>query len=256
MQFQLMPFAFDDSLVRIHLDENGDPWFVAKDVCRILEIENVGNVLASLDEDEKITIHNPDGNPRAGIPHQLTLISESGLYSLAFRSRKPVSKVFRKWVTADVLPTLRKTGQYNIPRPALPAAPAPMLSANLPSPPEEAMRLHPSMRQKLWQDALQTARLDNAGSDVAMHWFAYLCRMVAQRPATTFDEVRAFFIECCMPAPGHREKSGVLYEAFRKWRKHAKTPMPSIKAFGQSMNLFARSKKSSGIVYCDIALKI
>lgn len=255
MKKSLMPFAFDDELVRVMVDENGEPWFMAKDVCRVLEIENVGNVLSALEEDEKITVHNPDGNPRAGIPHQFTVISESGLYSLVFRSRKPEARRFRKWVTSEVLPALRKTGQYAIPQPTLPAAPALALPAELPPPPEEAMHLHPSMRQKLWQDALQTARLDNAGSEVAMQWFAYLCRMVAQRPATVFDEVRAFFVECCMPAPGHREKSGVLYEAFRVWRKRAKTPMPSINSFGKAMSQFARSKKSSGIVYCDIALK-
>lgn len=53
----LTPFAFDDKLLRTITDEHGNPWFVAKDVCRVLEIENVGNVLAALDDDEKITIY-------------------------------------------------------------------------------------------------------------------------------------------------------------------------------------------------------
>ena len=94
----ITPFAFGDNLVRSMTDENGNPWFVAKDVCRVLCIENNRDAISTLDEDEKITVANPDGNPRAGIPHQYVLISESGLYALVFRSRKPEAKAFSKWV--------------------------------------------------------------------------------------------------------------------------------------------------------------
>ena len=64
----ITPFAFGDNLVRSMTDENGNPWFVAKDVCRVLCIENNRDAISTLDEDEKITVANPDGNPRAGIP--------------------------------------------------------------------------------------------------------------------------------------------------------------------------------------------
>lgn len=73
-----------------------DPWFVAKDVCECLGLENVSEALRGLDEDEKITLSNPDGNPKAGIPHQMNVISESGLYSLILRSRKPEAKAFKR----------------------------------------------------------------------------------------------------------------------------------------------------------------
>ena len=73
---------------------------------------NVSEALRGLDEDEKITISNPDGNPKAGIPHQMNVISESGLYSLILRSRKPEAKAFKRWVTHEVLPSIRKTGSY------------------------------------------------------------------------------------------------------------------------------------------------
>lgn len=89
-----------------------EPLFVAADVCRILEIINPSDALKSLDPDEKITLANPDGNPRAGIPHQLAAVTESGLYALIFKSRKPEAKAFRKWVTSEVLPAIRKTGSY------------------------------------------------------------------------------------------------------------------------------------------------
>lgn len=109
----LTTFDFRESAVRV-LVKDAQPWFVATDVCRVLEIANSRDAIASLDEDEKITVANADGNPRAGIPHQMNLISESGLYALVFKSRKPEAKAFRKWVTAEVLPALRETGGYQM----------------------------------------------------------------------------------------------------------------------------------------------
>lgn len=111
----LQTFDFQDAPVRVMMRDE-QPWFVAADVCRVLEIANSRDVVSSLDEDEKITVANADGNPRAGIPHQLNLISESGLYALVFKSRKPEAKAFRKWVTAEVLPALRQTGKYEMPQ--------------------------------------------------------------------------------------------------------------------------------------------
>lgn len=101
--------AFGKVRVVIH---NGEPWFIAKDLCECLGLENISEALRGLDEDEKITLSNPDGNPRAGIPHQMNVVSESGLYSLVIRSRKPEAKAFKRWVTHEVLPSIRKTGQY------------------------------------------------------------------------------------------------------------------------------------------------
>lgn len=109
-----MSFIFDEAQVRIHQDEKGMLWFVAKDVCDILGIANVPDSVGTLDEDERITIGNTDSNPRVGIPHQLNAVSESGLYALIFRSRKAEAKSFRKWVTSEVLPSIRKTGGYEL----------------------------------------------------------------------------------------------------------------------------------------------
>lgn len=109
-----MSFIFDEAQVRIHQDEKGILWFVARDVCDILGIANVPDSVGTLDEDERITIGNTDSNPREGIPHQLNAVSESGLYALIFRSRKPEAKSFRKWVTSEVLPSIRKTGSYEL----------------------------------------------------------------------------------------------------------------------------------------------
>ncbi|MDD4837288.1 MAG: BRO family protein [Dethiosulfovibrio sp.] len=90
-------------------DQNGEPWFIAKDVIDILGLSNITEAIRDLDEDEKNNIRNPEvkrGNPN------LLIINESGLYSLILKSRKPEAKRFKKWVTSEVIPALRKDGAY------------------------------------------------------------------------------------------------------------------------------------------------
>lgn len=104
-------FVFNSVKIRTAIID-GEPWFVAKDVCEVLGIANSRDAVAELDKDERITVGNPDGNPRAGNPLTFNAVNESGLYALIFKSRKPEAKAFRKWVTSEVLPTIRKTGEY------------------------------------------------------------------------------------------------------------------------------------------------
>ncbi len=88
---------------------NDEPWFVAKDVCDFLEHTNHKVALRALDEDEVRKVYLTDSLGR----QQLTnAVCESGLYALIIRSNKPEAKKFRKWVTAEVLPSIRKTGRY------------------------------------------------------------------------------------------------------------------------------------------------
>jgi anti-repressor protein len=90
---------------------DGEPWFVAKDVCDALEIGNPSKALMALDEDEKgVTTSNTLGGDQ-----QMLTISEAGLYSLVLRSRKPEAKAFKRWVTHEVLPSIRKHGMYATP---------------------------------------------------------------------------------------------------------------------------------------------
>lgn len=89
--------------------KKGEVWFVAKDVCDILDIQNHRDTVAKcLDDDEKgvETVYSPGGN------QETIIINESGLYNLIFRSNKPEARAFRKWVTSEVLPAIRKTGMY------------------------------------------------------------------------------------------------------------------------------------------------
>ena len=107
-------FNFGDHEVRTVIKE-GEPWFVAKDVCSVLELTNNREAISRLDEDEKgvNTVYTLGGN------QNLTTINESGLYSLILTSRKPEAKAFKKWVTSEVLPSIRKQGKYEV-KPTVP----------------------------------------------------------------------------------------------------------------------------------------
>ena len=87
---------------------NNEPWFVAKDVCQVLGIEKHRDAISRLDEDERGSVLVDT----LGGKQQFTAANESGLYHLIFQSRKPEAKKFRKWVTGEVLPAIRKTGRY------------------------------------------------------------------------------------------------------------------------------------------------
>lgn len=96
--------------IRTALIEN-EPWFVAVDVCRALEIGNSSQAISRLDADEKmITLISNEGNHR-GNPN-MTVVNEPGLYTLILSSRKPEAKAFKRWITHDVIPMIRKTGCY------------------------------------------------------------------------------------------------------------------------------------------------
>lgn len=106
----IMPFNYRDTQVRV-VAINSEPWFVAADVASVLGLTNIHSSLALLDEDER-GIHTMDTPSGA---QQMATISEAGLYSLILRSRKPEAKAFKRWVTHEVLPQIRRTGRYGTP---------------------------------------------------------------------------------------------------------------------------------------------
>lgn len=115
VESSLLPLSFKGCAVRTVL--MGDVrWWIAKDVCDILGLDNVTEALRSLKDDEKITLSNTEGNPRNGVPHQLNAVNEPGLYRLIFQSRKPEAEAFKTWVFKNVLPSIRATGQYTMPQ--------------------------------------------------------------------------------------------------------------------------------------------
>lgn len=109
-------FSFDSTIKIRTFTINGEPWFVALDVCNALGISNNRDALLKLDDDEKDTVGLTDSQPGMG-PQSLSVISEPGLYTMILRCRDATKKGsipyrFRKWVTSEVLPQIRRTGRY------------------------------------------------------------------------------------------------------------------------------------------------
>ena len=115
-------FEFQGKGVRTISDEKGILWFVAKDVCDIVALGNTSEAMKRLDDDEKSTLRISDGGP------EVNIINESGLYSLLLRSNKLEAKKFKKWVTSDVLPSIREKGSYGV-TPVLPDFTNPAIAA-------------------------------------------------------------------------------------------------------------------------------
>lgn len=110
MNNEIQQFDFRGASLRTLTDKAGEPWFVAKDVCDILELTNPAVALQSLDDDEKTNLSNSYVWSESG--RRPLIISEPGLYKLVMRSRKPEAKEFQRWVTHEVLPSIRRTGGY------------------------------------------------------------------------------------------------------------------------------------------------
>lgn len=112
MSQELIAFPYQNHQVHATTIDDG-LWFVAKDVCDILDIGNVSQAVARIEDDEKAIISNdtPSGS------QEMLIINESGLYSLILSSRKPEARPFRRWITKEVLPSIRKTGSYSLEQP-------------------------------------------------------------------------------------------------------------------------------------------
>ena len=111
MQLQIFKYQSDEERLFNEittLEIDGDVWFVAKDVCGALDIKNARDAVSALDDDEKLT----SVIPTAGQNRTVNLINESGLYALVFKSRKKSAQNFRKWITKEVIPSIRKRGFY------------------------------------------------------------------------------------------------------------------------------------------------
>lgn len=103
----IIPFEFDGAAVRV-VEQDGKPWFVAGDIASILGYAEAKDMTRNLDDDEK----GRQIVPTLGGAQEMSTISESGLYSAILTSRKPEAKRFKKWVTSEVLPSIRRTGGY------------------------------------------------------------------------------------------------------------------------------------------------
>lgn len=108
----ILVFHYKSSEVRT-VELNGEPWFVLKDVCAVLGISHITDTAKRMDEDE---VGQTEVTDSMGRKQSTYVINESGLYNVILRSDKPEAKPFRKWVTSEVLPSIRKTGSYTMPK--------------------------------------------------------------------------------------------------------------------------------------------
>lgn len=175
---ELQVFSYESNEVRTVMID-GEPWFVLKDVCRVLGIARGARVAERLDQDEVRQMYLTDS---LGRQQDMTIINESGLYSVILRSDKPEAKPFRKWVTGTVLPTIRKTGAYS----------------NGKSIPGNT------------KAALAEAKLNNSRARKASVWL----KLAQTNPVPTFQQICAHYAsaeltggEAVLPLPEVKEKT-------------------------------------------------
>ena len=156
---QIIPFEFESHALRVNLDAAGQPWFVAADVCAALDLPDTHKAIARLDDDEK----GRNSIPTPGGQQDMSVVNESGLYNLVLGSRKPEAKRFKRWITHEVLPSIRKTGTYT----------SAMSVAALPSPTQdrvssllligEAVAKVPGVKHGIAMAATLTCIFENTG---------------------------------------------------------------------------------------------
>lgn len=186
-------FAFEEHLVRV-IEQNGEPWFVGKDVCNALDIKNHNDALSSLDEDEKgVAITDPlYQSERGGGAQTTTIVSEPGVYRLVFRSRKQEAERFKRWLAHEVLPQIRRTGKYEAPSGGQSAPDEPLASdqrAALALITEARMIYGPARARLLWETlpALPPVpTLPKIAAEDEREGFACLGYLLQQRPHGSF----------------------------------------------------------------------
>ena len=155
-------YQFDAFRVRI-IDRDGSPWWVLADVCEVLGLGNPSMVAERLADDEKMTLSLAEGHSgQRGGAQSMRIINESGLYAVILRSNKPDAIRFRHWITSEVLPSIRRTGSYGVPKVPSSFAEALRLAADL-----EEKRL--ALESKIAADAPKVELADAIGkSDRSM----------------------------------------------------------------------------------------
>ena len=248
----LVPYAFGENLVRVLMDENGDPIFVAKDVTRALEYSstNVTELCRHVPEEWK-------GSRRIATPggeQEMLVLTEQGLYFFVARSDKPGALPFQKWLAGEVLPSIRKTGRYATP-----------LSGGAAVPPETVKRLRPLMRERILGNAIRVASIVGATSreDVDAIFLHY-CELVGYDPSAGFPAgfsgnpaayekelcIRRFAEDCLVHCKGNRVNVAKVYRVFCEWwRGRFDSEAPPVHGFGKVLRELYPKFKRGGIMF-------
>ena len=239
----LKTFFFRGDEVRVVLDESGEPLFVAKDVALALDYDwNGAARLAHVPEEWKgvTSVVTPGGT------QNVQDVTEQGLYFFLCRSDKPKARPFQKWLAGIVLPSIRRTGSYSLPKAPLPAAPeAPAILSRL-GLPEDVLMLNRTLRVRLLGIAARIALMDPDQEERAFAIFGKLCSIVTARgkdvqtgsPAADFARERL--------APSREQiQARNLYEAFKDWCYSRDVPPCSMRMFCASLRAFFPVRESN-----------
>ena len=208
MNNALLPFAFEDKLVRTLLDAQGQPWFVAKDVALALgypesSVRQLNNLFQSVPKEWKG--HNPIMT--LGGQQQMLTLSEQGLYFFVARSDKPAALPFQKWLAGEVLPALRRTGSYAL------GTDCPAVGPQMPAWLGALTRVQ---RLHCLRLAVQARQLEEAGNVEEI--FLRFCGYLALPEQGTEDvSLDSFVRTCCRQDEGGRLSAVDLYRAFATW---------------------------------------
>ena len=251
----VIPFNFGDHLVRVIMDDQADPWWVGRDVCRVLNLNDVNKAVSKLDDDEKGTnkVRTPGGD------QNMIVINESGLYTLIIRSNKPEAKTFRRWVTHEVLPSIRKTGTY-----AMPGMSSDGYMAGEGA--RKSGHLYFPMA-KLVESA--DKYLEGRAALQALHYFTgmpvddLLAELESKQRtarAGTLDGARdlveEFLADCCELSDADRVPASDLYQAFAGWaRENGIMKTITQKRFGLILGGSFDRIKSGSVFYLGLRLK-
>lgn len=241
-----VPFAFGDHLVRVIRSDDGEPWFVAKDVAEVLGYSNHRDAISKHCKAKGVAFCDTPGGQQ-----EISIIPERDVYRLIFRSRLPAAEQFEEWVVGEVLPSIRKTGGYR--KAEVVAAPMQLASAS--DLPPVAQSLKPQLRATVLNCALQAAKMDNAGAESIMHYFEQFALLVGGKPSAAAaigngkyplaeERVEEFVKTRCTLEDTAATGATVLYEAFHSWHteKYGR-PVPKQKVFGRIMgDYFDRDK--------------
>jgi prophage antirepressor-like protein len=273
----LIPFAYGDTLIRSVL-RDGEPWFVATDVCKALDLENSRQSVSRLDDDEKgvTTVDTLGGR------QEVAIVSEPGVYRLVFTSRKAEAERFKRWLAHDVLPQLRRRGAYVAPG-AEPAPEAPaddkafwtgvlrraqsaLFALGEPHPSVVHMPRHTFPEDLSVDGARDILRLPNGDTCIPLKnggWRLLRAGTKTQstRAVTEYRPspgiVDRFFRDCVTQTGNafDRVPATMLYAAFLAWCEREGFPDMGMKAFGTAANAYAGRVKSCGVYRTHIRLK-
>lgn len=214
----ITPFCFEDQLVRI-IDRDGDPWFIAKDVCGVLDIKNHRDAVAFLDGDEKGVVTTDT----LGGPQQVLIISEPGFYRLCGISRKPAARRLMRWICHDVLPSIRKTGRYEMPEATQKAPPPTYDDLSL----REAMHKLSVVREARHLHGHRAARL--LWAELGLPSVAETCGPSGEADATLSLWLSARF--AITGQPGDRVAATDMWRSFQDWAAETGAAPLSERAF-------------------------